>query len=139
MRKGRPEEKEFEFSWIYWVCVCSCIALYSQCESIWFCLQLCQHFAAAAGQKSERHFPPTSRSTHSPAHLTSAPPRPDTRFAASRCSSLLPGTTSTTKAAAAAAAAAASLYQHTSARQMIHPLRVLQTNTLPPSRCLSAV
>lgn len=130
-----------------------CVLVHSVVQSIridFVCLQLCRHFAAAAGQKSERHFPPTSRSTHSPAHLTSAPPRPpffllpppgaDTRFAASRCSSLLAGTTSTTKAAAAAAAAAAaSLYQHTSARQMIHPLRVLQTNTLPPSRCLSAV
>lgn len=97
------------------------------------CFEPSEHFAAAAQLKSECHFTrievkPLASTSHfrplplPPSALPTCPP--------ARCCG---------SAAAATEAAAASPYQHTSVRQMIHPLRVLQTNTLPPSRCLSAM
>lgn len=108
------------------------------------CLEPSEHFTAAAQLKSEWHFtrievkPPASTSHFRPLPL---PPSalPTCRLARCCGSAAAPSSGGTPATATKAAAAAASPYQHTSVRQMIHPLRVLQTNTLPPSRCLSAM
>lgn len=146
MRKDRNEGKELEFLWVYWVYICMCIALCSQYELIWFASSSPSTFQRQLSGRASAALP-ASRSDHSPVHLTfcplplppsALPTRPPARLAATRrCSAAAPS--SSTTSATATKAATASLYQHTSARQMIHPLHVLQTNTLPPSRCLSAV
>lgn len=65
----------------------------------------------------------SSLSSWTPSHVSS-----HKVLAATRCSTATPPPK----------AAAPSPYQRASARQMIHPLHVLQTNTLPPSSCFSS-
>lgn len=100
------------------------------------CPELSQSFMAATQWKCGCSFARTevkprlsqsislsSLSSWTPSHMSS-----HKVFAATRCCSTTPPPK----------AAAASPYQHASARQMIHPLHVLQTNMLPPSSCFSS-
>lgn len=118
-------------------------AVHNGVKSIWIDFvcrpELSVRFIAAAGRARRKcarcvFFKPRWGQTHThqyislsslprslPSALKRLPTCPPTRFAATRCCFAQPTTTTTSSKAAAAA----SPYQHASARQMIHPLRVL--------------
>lgn len=128
---------EVHVAWLVIVPSPRCITWYSQYELILFvALSSLRVFTAATQWKCGCSFARTevkprlshsislsSLSSRTPSHMSS-----HKVFATTRCCSTTPPPK----------AAAASPYQHASARQMIHPLHVLQTNTLPPSSCFSS-